>query len=43
MSEHVYERRDTCVACGTHTIGMGRPHGRFHCYDCAVDPMQSMG
>ena len=46
MSEHVYERRDTCVACGTHTIGMGPrnpTNGRFHCYDCTVDPMGSMG
>ena len=46
MSEHVYERHDTCVACGTHTIGMGPrnpTNGRFHCYDCTVDPMGSMG
>ena len=46
MSEHVYERRDTCVACGTHAIGMGPrnpANGRFHCYDCTVDPMASMG
>ena len=46
MSGHVYERHDTCVACGTHTIGMGArnpANGRFHCYDCAVDPMDAMG